>query len=100
MGLLFKQPSHYVFDYKPLFYDPKKEDREKRMEQIKKELGIETEISNNYKPQINFKNSNIKRRRKDRSSAIRFMLILVFLMLFVYLYLFTSVIDKLLDKIL
>jgi len=96
---LFKLPGHYVFDYKPIFYDPVKEEKEKRLERIKKELGANDETKINYKPKINFKSASIQRRRKERSSTVRFMVILILLMLFVYLFLFTSVLDKLLEKI-
>lgn len=98
MGL-FKLPGHYVFDYKPIFYDPKKEEREKRLERIKKELGVEDDIKLNSKPKINFRSSSIQRRRKERTSTVRFLVILVLLMIMVYLFLFTSVLDKLLEKI-
>ena len=93
----FRLPGHYVFDYKPLYYDPEKEKRQKRVERIKKELGIETSIEENYKPDINFRRTSIVRKRRDRSALTRFIIILTFLALMFYILLFTSYFDRFVD---
>lgn len=43
MGLpgFFKLPKHKQFNYKPLFYNPVKEEREKRNKEIAREMGID-----------------------------------------------------------
>jgi len=93
----FKLPDHYVFDYKPLYYDPQKEKLQKRIENIKKELGIDEDKDANirYKPDINFRRDGIYRRRKDRNSLARFLVILTFLVLMAYFLFYTSYFDLL-----
>ncbi len=95
---LFKLPAHYVFDYKPIYYDPRKEDREKRLKRIKKELGIEIENEERLKPSFDFKRPGIYRKRKERTSTIRLVIILSFLMLLVYVFLFTNYFDIFIGK--
>ncbi len=95
----FRLPGHYVFDYKPLYYDPEKEKRQKRIQRIKKELGIETEIEENYKPDISFRRTSITRKRRERSALTRFIIILAFLALMFYILLFTSYFDRFVDLI-
>ena len=93
----FRLPGHYVFDYKPIYYDPEKEKREKRIQRIKKELGIETPIDENYKPDINFRRTSISRKRRERSALTRFLIILTFLALMFYILLFTNYFDSFLS---
>ncbi len=40
---LFRLPPHYVFDYKPIYYDARKERRKAVRQQVRKELGKETD---------------------------------------------------------
>lgn len=105
MGLFFKKTkNYYVFDYKPIYYDQKKDDREKRFKEIRKDLGIidenDTNIEGNYKANISFRN-RIGRSRKDNSSTVRLLIILTLLVVCAYLFLYTDVfnmIARLLDK--
>ena len=39
------------FEYKPIYWDPKKEAMEERVRRVKREIGME-ELDENYKPQI------------------------------------------------
>jgi len=48
---IFTTPRIRRFEYKPVYWDPAKEQREERLERVKHELGI-TEESNVYKPAI------------------------------------------------
>ena len=90
---LFKLPGHYVFDYKPLYYDPKKEEMQKRVQRIKKELGVELDDDIDYKPDISFRRTGIYRKRKERTSVIRFLIILTFFVLIAYILIFTNYFD-------
>lgn len=36
MGIFFKTPKHRVFNYKPLYYDPRKEELEEKIENQRK----------------------------------------------------------------
>ncbi|MBN2893796.1 MAG: hypothetical protein JXL97_18140 [Bacteroidales bacterium] len=96
MALFFKQRGHYVFDYKPIYYDPKKEDRNKRLERIKSELGIKDDetVDSEYKPSFNFRKTSITRERRERTSTIRLLVILAFLVIFAYIFLYTDLIEK------
>ncbi len=97
---LFKLPEHYVFDYKPIYYDPKKEEREKRLRQIKQELGIENEKNDfKFKRDISFRDKSIYHRKRDRSAIIRLGVIMGFLFLLAYLILYTNLVDVFLEKI-
>jgi hypothetical protein len=89
----FRLPDHYVFDYKPIFYDPKKEEREKRVQRIKKELGIDVDRDINYKPDINFRRTGIYRKRRQRASLTRFLVIFTFFMIVAYILIFTNYFD-------
>lgn len=40
------------FEHKPIYWDPHKEEMEKRVSRIKREMGMEEESLENYKPQI------------------------------------------------
>lgn len=40
------------FDHKPIYWDPRKEAREERVRKIKREMGLEEESLEDYKPQI------------------------------------------------
>jgi len=95
----FKLPAHYVFDYKPMYYDPRKEEREKRVNRIKKELGIEVENNKKNKPSFDFRNPGIYRKKRERTSVIRLIAILTFLMLVVYIFLFTSYFDVFVESL-
>ena len=94
MAGFFKHRGHYVFDYKPIFYNPRKEDREKRLKSIKKEMGIEVEDSKTHNVAFDFKRSSITRARRDRASSVRLIVILIFLSVFAYIFLYTDLIEK------
>jgi len=84
-GNFFKLPSHYVFDYKPLFYDPKKERREAVRKQVRHELGLEHDPQA-YRYTIRFRSTAFNQRKIKRGQNIRLFVILVFLLLLVYLF--------------
>lgn len=95
MASLFKTPGHYVFDYKPIYYDPRKESREKRLRSIKKEMGIEVEeVKEEHKPSFDFRKASITRARKDNSSTVRMLVILIILSVFAYIFLYTDLVEK------
>ncbi len=96
MGLFFKQRGHYVFDYKPIFYDPRKEDRLKRLNAIKKELGIEEDETEqkDYKPSFNFRRTSISRARRNSASNIRLIVIMIMLAVMAYFFFFTDIFEK------
>lgn len=90
----FKPPSHYVFDYKPLYYDPRKEEREKKEKEYKKELGIE-ETEEEYKPDIKgqFKSRIHYKRHVRQTSNLRLILLLVFIGVVAYMFFYTDVVS-------
>jgi len=62
-GNLFKQRSHYVFDYKPRYYNERKE----------KFKTLENDHNDSEKPQITFTKNNLKSQwaRNKRQAAGR-----------------------------
>ena len=85
----FKLPKAKGFNYKPLYYDPVKEEREKRRREIAKELGLKD--TGGYVPTIQHGSMRSHSKRKfgvQRVSNIR-MIIIIFILLFLaYLILF------------
>ncbi len=88
-GNLFKQRSHYVFDYKPRYYDARKE----------KYKNLEKKDSNSDSPQITFTKNNLKSqwirskrqvadRNANRRVAIIITIIVGLLMYFFKIYTF------------
>lgn len=98
MSAFFKLPKHYVFDYKPLYYDPKKEERKERFSKIRKELGVEQENLKERKTVIKF-NRRIGQAKRDRTSTVRFLVILVLLSVLAYLFLFTDIVEMMTNYI-
>lgn len=94
MAGFFKHRGHYVFDYKPIFYDPRREDREKRLNNIKKEMGLEDDENKKSNASFDFRRTSISRARKDKSSSVRLIVILIFLSIFAYIFLYTDLIEK------
>jgi hypothetical protein len=91
MGIprLFKLPEHKKFTYRPLFYDPEKEEREERMRELKAEQGIGPE--GDFKSRIqrgSMRNYYRKEKAAARQSNIRLILIVVFLLVMTYFLLF------------
>ena len=92
----FRLPNHYIFDYKPMYYDPEKEKREKREKTIKSELKIEDkneEYKANIKGQFKYRMSYKKHSRK--ASTIRLLIIIAFLGLITYFLFYSNIIDNL-----
>lgn len=90
--VFFKRPKPKQFDYKPLYYDKEKDEREQR----KKELGLTD--SEDHMEQLR---SQIKRKwryereaRKKRTSELRTVLYLVIVGLFIYLIFFTNFVQN------
>jgi len=84
IGHFFKQPSHYVFNYKPRFYDPRKE----RIEALKKKYSTENkkDKSVNRAP-VNFREEWRKNKKKANNKAtLRLAIIITILVFIVYSY--------------
>ncbi len=85
-----KLPGHYIFDYKPMYYDAKKEEREKKEKQFKQELGLETKEE--YKSDIKgqFKSRMSYSRRTKKTSNITLLFLIAFLGFVAYLFFYTD----------
>lgn len=92
-----KTAPHRTFNHNPIYYDAAKEEREKRNNRIKSELGQEVEndqesIGDRVKGQMRRKiqgNYEVVRKEKKRSN-IRLAIILVGLVIFFYYLLMSS----------
>jgi len=91
--IFFHRPKPKQFDYKPIYFDKEKDEREQR----KKELGI----SDSNDKSILFRGDLQRRWKKDRAnqksqqSKIRFLIYLLLIIFTVYLFFFTNFIEKL-----
>jgi len=93
--VFFKTPKPKQFNYIPRYYDPEKEELEKR----KKELGLlgEGDAHQYLKAQMRRRWRADAHQRADRSSAVRVFIYLMILFLTVYLFFFTDVITNVLS---
>jgi hypothetical protein len=86
----FKIPRHRQFNYQPLYYNPEKEERDKRVREIEREMGIAKE-GKEYKPTIrrgSMKSYFKANKRAERNSNLRLVLIIVFLLFLAYFLLY------------
>jgi len=87
MGIprFFRPVPYNRFDYKPLYYDPEKEQRELRNAAIKRELGMQDE-NQPYTPNIKGQMQRLihHKRSEDKASNIRLVLILAMLFAITY----------------
>ncbi len=89
-------PGHYVFDYKPIYYDERKEELAKKEKEAKRELGIEEETTE-YKSDIKgqFRSRMAYSRRSQKTSNITLVLLAAFLGLAAYLFFYTDTLSLL-----
>ncbi len=91
MGIFFfKTPRHRVFEYKPLYYDPRKEALEEKIENERKREAGE------YVPGDHIRRGFGKmkfdsRRSSGPSRLIRFITVITIATIFIALYYFTDV---------
>lgn len=84
----FRTYKHKQFNYMPLYYNQQKEELEERIKRIEGELKGET--TGEYKPGIikgSFRHLHSMRKKTNRASTFRLMLIIIILLALVY-YLF------------
>ena len=84
---LFKQPEYKRFELKPRFWDPEKEEREKRIRRARAELGLDAENDKNqYSSHIreDFRNEYERRKamRNNAGSSRTIRLFMILIMLF------------------
>ena len=103
MFKFFHVPKHYVFNYKPRFFDEKQKEREERFKKIKEQYEKEQSIKTNqnqsesYRPNISFRDHKWERRQKQVNASKMRLIIMIILALVLYLLFFsnlTSVIGK------
>ena len=89
---LFHTPRNKKFSFTPIYYDEQKEDLDKRVEQIKQEMGIKD--GDNNKPYVStirkgeMRGYFKKSQETKKKSTIRFIVILVILFTIVYFLLY------------
>jgi hypothetical protein len=88
----FKIPRHRTFNYQPIFYNPEKEDRNTRIKEIKREMGI-IEESKKGAHQTTIQRGSMrnyfhKPEKVRRQSNLRLVIIIVILLFIAYLILF------------
>jgi hypothetical protein len=85
---IFKIPRHQVFEFKPRYWNPEKEEFEARVERAKREVGKGTVIDQegNYVPNIKgqmrgYMSSKFQttRRKESQKANMRFVIILAIL---------------------
>lgn len=86
----FKTPRPKAFNYIPRYYDERKEEMEERRKRIENELGLNE--GEGYRPRITRGSMSRKiaeRRKSNRTSVIRLMVIVAILLILTY-YLLTG----------
>lgn len=90
MGIprFFKVPQHKQFHYEPIYYDERKERLEERIKEIEMEYGIKTDD----RPMRSIRKGSFstfysKRKKAERYSTTRLIIIMIFLA-FISYYLF------------
>ena len=80
-GKLFKPQSHYVFNYKPRYYDERKERLRNLEKKYRNPDGSDTEISKISLSKNNLRNDWVKNKRSatDRSTNLRLAIIIAIL---------------------
>ncbi len=80
-GKLFKPSSHYVFNYKPRYYDERKERLRNLEKKYRNPDGSDTEISKISLTKNNLRNDWVKNKRSatDRSTNLRLAVIIAIL---------------------
>lgn len=96
MANFFEKPKHRVFNVRPVFWNPEKEERKEREKRVKSKLGL-NEDDERYVPNIKGK---FKAEMQDRmgvrqagrrNSTVRLFFILVILLLAAYYIIFKYV---------
>jgi len=91
MGIprLFRLPQHKQFTYEPIYYDERKEQLRERIKKIEDEMGMkrEGEEAKRTLSKGSFSYYHDRKRKTQKYSSIRLILILLFL-IFVTYYLF------------
>jgi 2-polyprenyl-6-methoxyphenol hydroxylase-like FAD-dependent oxidoreductase len=87
MGIprFFKLPQHKQFHYEPIYYDERKERMEERIRQIEAEYGIKTDdrpVRSLTKG--SFSHFYVRRRKAQRYSTTRLVIIMIFLFIISY----------------
>jgi hypothetical protein len=91
IGSFFRIPEYSVFNYRPRYYDPEKEERRNKLREMRIYQGKNPDIDDDkpYSPGANIKGSfrprMSQRNYRQRSSTVRFLVILAFLFFLAYL---------------
>ncbi|MCF8378883.1 MAG: hypothetical protein K9H49_04850 [Bacteroidales bacterium] len=88
---LFKLPRHRQFEYRPVFYNPEREEREARNKEIKSELGLDENANSEFKPGIrrgSMRHYIKSQKRSERNSTVRLVIILMLLFFAAFLLLY------------
>jgi hypothetical protein len=90
--IFFKRPRPRQFDYKPRYYDPKKDE----LEQRKRELGItnSNDPSEKLRADIQRKWRYERNKRRSNTSEIKTIIYLIIAGLMIYLIFFTDFVNN------
>lgn len=91
LSVFTKAPTHQRFNYKPRYYDPKKEEMQEREARIKRELKLEQEEgTGDYRSRISGSFHAARKRSKAAKGSLNGTLlrfgIILFLVLFIMAY--------------
>ena len=93
MRSFFRLPSYRVFDHQPIYNDPKKEELERRLKEIKQEMGMEKADYHVTMKGAFRKDKKAKihvARKHRRMSNLRILIILLGLAVMAYYFLYTG----------
>lgn len=94
----FKTPKPKSFKYTPRYYDPKKEEMERR----KAELGLDSNLTHNEELKLRMSRrwgrSSIKEEKSILSRVVTYLIYATFIGGTIYFILFTDIIEKMLTS--
>lgn len=96
MGIFFKTPQHRVFEYKPRYYDPRKEALDKKIENARKREAGEYVPGDHIRKGFNRIRFDAK-RSKGTNPVVRFITIVGLAVLIAALLYFTDAVKILMD---
>lgn len=83
ISIFTKTPQHKRFNYTPMYYNPKEEERKEREERIKKELNPDVQPEEKHKSRIagSFQEARKKYKRNTTSPNVALMRTLILLLI-------------------
>lgn len=97
--VFFRRPKPKQFDYKPIYWNPEKEEQEERRRRIERAGGLKNidDIKDDLRYNINRQWRRGKQESTRSFNTLRFLIYLFMIVFFVYVIFFTNFVNKFLS---